>query len=172
MGVITLTETDVMDPEKIRRSSAQVKAAICYIFEGEKALMIIRKKEPFLGYMVAPGGKFEKGETPLQCIKREIMEETGLNIKKCDLKIVTSELGPEHYNWILYIFVCNDFEGNVVESDEGSLRWVETGNLLKEKMSDIDKRILPFVLDGKKYFMKLRYDDDKNCTIEEINDIV
>lgn len=163
---------DVLDPENIRRSSSQVRAAMCYIFRDGKALLIKRKKEPFAGNLVAPGGKFENGETPFQCIEREIIEETGLKIKHYELKIITSEIGPGHYNWILYIFVCSDFEGTVTESDEGKLCWVEKNRLLTEKMADIDKRMLPYVLDNGKYFMKLRYDDDRNCTIEEINNIV
>lgn len=166
-----MDKINVMEPENIRRSSEQIKASMCYIFHKGKALMIKRKKEPFKGYIVAPGGKFEKGETPGQCIEREVFEETGLRIKDCALKIVTSELGPEHYNWLLYIFVCSSFEGEVIESDEGELCWIDIDKLALCGMSDIDRRMLPYVMDGNRYFMKLRYDEYKNCTIEEIKHI-
>lgn len=159
---------NIIEPENIRRGPEQIKTAICYIFDGDRTLMIERKKEPFTGYLVAPGGKFEKGETPFQCIEREIMEETGLRIKDYSLKIVTSEMGPMHYNWILYIFVCRGFEGDVRESDEGKLHWVDIDKLTSQKMSDIDKLMLPYVFDDNRYFMKLHYDEDKNCTIEDI----
>lgn len=158
----------IKNPENIRRSENQVRAAICYIFKDGKALMIKRKKEPFSGYITAPGGKFEEGETPYECAAREIREETGLCVKDFEIKIVTSELGPEHYNWILYIFVCMDFEGCVTESDEGELLWVPVEELPYCRMSDIDREMLPYVLDDKKYFMKLKYDDEKRCTIESI----
>lgn len=161
----------VLDPENIRRSSEQVRAAICYIFKDGKALMIRRKKEPFKGFIVAPGGKFEDGETPFQCIEREICEETGVHIMDYSLKIVTSELGPEHYNWILYIFVCRGYEGNVVESEEGELCWVPVDLLEQENMSQIDREMLPYVFDSNRYFMKLRYDDNKNCIIESIRQL-
>lgn len=159
----------IIDPENIRRSVGQVKAAICYIQDSGRSLMIKRRKEPFSGYIVAPGGKFEYGETPSQCIEREIYEETGLIIKDYKLKIVTSELGPSHYNWILYIYVCTGFEGSVKESDEGELCWVDSDKLAFEQMADIDKKMLPYVFDDKRYFFKLKYDSDKNCTIESIN---
>lgn len=159
---------NIINPENIRRSPAQVKAAISYIFHEGKSLMIRRKKEPFNGYIVAPGGRFENGETPFQCIEREIYEETGLHMKDYKLKIVTTELGPKNYNWLLYLFVCTGFEGTVRESDEGELLWVDIDKLTQEKMSDIDKRMLPYVLDHERYFMKLRYDENKNCTMEEI----
>ena len=159
---------NIMDPETVRRGPQQVKAAICYIFDKGKALMIKRIKEPFTGCLVAPGGKFEAGETPVQCVKREIKEETGLDIKKTSLKIVTSELGPKNYNWLLYIFTCDDFEGDVRVSDEGELVWAQVDKLKYMNMCDIDKRLLSYVLDKGKYFMKLRYDDDKNCSIEDV----
>lgn len=163
-----MNKISIINPENIRRSPEQVRAAICYLFDGDRALMIKRKKEPFSGYIVAPGGRFEKRETPFQCVEREILEETGLRIKDYELKIVTSELGPPHYRWILYLFVCKNFEGVVQESDEGELCWVDRDKLTKHKMSDIDKRMLPYVFDDKRYFFKLRYDNDKNCTIEDI----
>lgn len=159
---------NIINPENIRRSEEQVKAAICYIFDGDKSLMIKRKKEPFSGYIVAPGGRFEEGETPFQCIEREIMEETGLAIKDYKLKIVTSEVGPKHYRWILYLFICNAFEGTVRESDEGELCWVDIDKLTQNKMSDIDKEMLPYVLDDKKYFFKISYNDDKKPSIEGV----
>lgn len=163
-----MNKINILNPEQIRRNPMQVKAAMCYIFDDNKALMIKRKKEPFSGNIVAPGGKFEAGETPLLCVQREIHEETGLQIKDCSLKIVTSEIGPKHYNWLLYIFVCSRFEGEVVESDEGELCWIEKDKLSLHEMADIDKRMLPYVMDDKKYFMKLKYDSEKNCTIEDI----
>ena len=165
-----MDQVNLLNPENIRRGPQQVKAAICYIFYNNMSLMIKRKKEPFSGHIVAAGGKFEEGETPFQCVEREIFEETGLKIKNYKLKIVTSELGPNHYNWLLYLFVCEGFEGTLQESDEGELCWVEKDKLLLEKMSDIDKKMLTYVLDDKRYFMKLRYDEDKNCTIEDIRE--
>lgn len=161
---------NVCNPENIRRNGRQVKCAICYILNEGKALMIKRKKEPFSGNLVAPGGKFEKGETPFECIEREIFEETGLKIKDYSLKIVTSEIGPENYNWILYLFVCSGFEGVVTESSEGHLIWVDMDRLPYENMADIDKRMLPYVMDDGRYFMKLDYDENKNCRIVEIKD--
>lgn len=163
-----LDKINIINPENIRRSPEQVKAAISYIFHDGKALMIKRKKEPFMGHIVAPGGKFEVGETPIECVKREIFEETGLKMKEYSLKIVTSEIGPNHYNWLLYIFICSDFEGAVRESDEGELNWVAVDKLTHEKMSEIDKKMLPYVLDGNSYFMELKYDESKNCSIENI----
>ena len=159
---------NILNPENIRRSGNQKACAMCYLMDGGRVLMIKRKKEPFAGKLVAPGGKFESGENPFQCIEREIFEETGLRIKNYDLKIVTSEVGPENYNWILYLFICGDFTGSVIESSEGRLVWVERDMLRYQNMADIDRRMLPYVMDDGRYFMALDYDGSRNCSIAEI----
>lgn len=157
--------------KKIRRSPSQKVAAICYIIEDGKTLMIDRIKEPFKGFLVAPGGKKEEGEAIEDCIKREIVEETGLIIDNPELKVVTTEIGPDNYNWILFIYVCREYSGGIVESDEGKLVWVNIESLKDERLSDIDKEILPYLFSDKKYIMHLKYDDNKNCTIESVGEL-
>jgi 8-oxo-dGTP diphosphatase len=154
--------------KSIRRNPIQRIAAICYIIKDEKTLMIDRIKEPFKGFLVAPGGKQEEEEAIEDCIKREIIEETGLIIKNPELKVVTTEIGPENYNWILFIYVCRQFSGEVKESNEGKLTWIDIESLKDERLSKIDKEILPYVFSENKYIMYLKYDNNKNCTIESV----
>lgn len=154
--------------KSIRRSPRQRIAAICYIIMDNKTLMIDRIKEPFKGFLVAPGGKREEGEEIEECIKREIIEETGLIINNPELRVVTTEIGPDNYNWILFIYVCREFSGKVIESDEGKLTWIEINNLKDERLSKIDKEILPYLFTDDKYLMYLKYDENKNCKMERV----
>lgn len=156
--------------KSIRRSPLQKIAAICYVIKDNKTLMIDRIKEPFKGYLVAPGGKKEKGEEIKDCIKREIFEETGLIISNPELRVVTTEIGPENYNWILFIYICREFSGRVIESDEGKLTWIEIESLKDERLSKIDKEILPYLFTDNKYIMYLKYDENRNCTIESVEE--
>lgn len=157
--------------KSIRRSPVQKIAAICYIVKDNKTLMIDRIKEPFKGFLVAPGGKKEDGEAIEDCVKREIIEETGLIINNPVLKVVTTEIGPDNYNWILFIYVCSESFGEVKESDEGKLIWIEIENLKNERLSKIDKEILPYLFSDNKVIMHLKYDDNKNCTIERVEEL-
>lgn len=157
--------------EKLRRNKEQRVAAMCYIIHGDKVLLLHRVKEPFQGFLVPPGGKREENENIYECIKREIFEETGLNIKNPKLKVVTTEIGPKNYNWILFIFICSDFYGELKESSEGKLTWKYIKDLPGENMSQIDKMMLPYIFDEKQYIMYLRYDENKNCTIENLEEI-
>lgn len=157
--------------KSIRRSPKQRIAAICYVIQDDRTLMIDRIKEPFKGFLVAPGGKREAGEGIEDCIKREIFEETGLKIKNPELKVVTTEIGPENYNWILFIYICREFSGKVIESDEGKLTWIEIKSLKDERLSKIDKEILNYLFTNNKYIMHLKYDENKNCTIESVEEL-
>lgn len=157
--------------ERIRRSQEQKVAAICYIIKDGETLMMDRIKEPFSGYLVAPGGKKEKGEDILECIKREVYEETGLSIENPELRVVTTEIGPENYNWILFIYTCSEFTGEVKESSEGKLVWINVDDLMKERLSQIDKDIVPYLFADKTYLMHLKYDKELDCIIESIEEI-
>lgn len=158
--------------EKIRQSEKQKIATMCYLIKDDREVLLLhRVKEPFKGFLVPPGGKKEAGEDIFQCIKREMYEETGFLIEDPQIRVVTSEIGPENYNWILFIFTCKDFSGEMKESNEGKLSWVELNSIEKQNLSQIDKLMLPYVFEDKQYIMYLKYDEDKICTIEKIEEV-
>jgi len=53
---------------------------LCFIKQGDKILMLNRNKAPWLGIWNGVGGKRQADESPLECIHREIIEETNINI--------------------------------------------------------------------------------------------
>lgn len=85
------------------------------------------------GTWTMPGGKIDFGETPHEGAKREAEEETGLNIDKDKLKLisVTNEV-VEDAHFITLGFLCEEFEGEakVMEPDEiTEWRWFDLHNL-------------------------------------------
>lgn len=88
----------------------------CYIDNGKELLLLHRNKKPndvHEGKWISVGGKLEAGETPDECARREIFEETHLTVKKMDFKgmITFPEFTPGH-DWYTYVFKVTDFEGN------------------------------------------------------------
>ena len=54
---------------------------ICFCLRGDAVLMLYRDRPPFARHWNGLGGKIEPGETPLACVEREVLEESGLNLR-------------------------------------------------------------------------------------------
>jgi 8-oxo-dGTP diphosphatase len=79
------------------------------------------------------GGKFEAGETPEECVIREIYEESGLSIwdpKLCGLLIFPQFKGND---WYGFVFAATDFSGELIDSPEGKLEWIHEGKFFSAK---------------------------------------
>ena len=124
---------------------------MCYIENDGKYLILHRNKkqnDPNHDLWLGIGGHFECGETPGECIRHEVKEETGLTLINPELRgIVTFSDGDWHE--YMFLYSAYDFEGELSECDEGELLWVE-----KEKV----KNELP-IWEGDRIFLKLL---DKN----------
>lgn len=71
----------------------------------------------------SPGGKFESGETPLDCIVREFKEETGLTLINPKLQGIS--YWKDSYEGIIFVFVAEEYEGELMKnSEEGNLTWI------------------------------------------------
>ena len=127
-------------------------ATLCYVKHEHKTLMLHRvKKENDIHQdkWNGLGGKFDQGETPEECVIREVEEESGLLIKNPVLKgILTFPEFSAGEDWYVFVFVANEFEGELIESAEGNLEWIRDDQLL-----DLN------LWEGDKYFLK-HLDDD------------
>ncbi|MGT2666272.1 NUDIX hydrolase [Streptococcus rifensis] len=142
-------------------------ATICYVDNGESLLLLHRNKKPndvHEGKWIGVGGKFEAGESPEECAKREILEETGLTAIKMNLcgVITFPEFTPDH-DWYTYVFRVTAFEGTVLEDcPEGDLEWVPYDQVLSKPTWEGDKTFLSWILGNKPFFSaKFSYKDSE-----------
>jgi len=92
------------------------------------------------------GGKLEPGETPEECALREIYEESGLKVRNPRLKgLLTFPLFANDEDWYAFVFVCEDFEGQLIDSPEGELRWIPDQELLGLNLWEGDHIFLPWL---------------------------
>ena len=94
-------------------------ATICYIDNGKELLLLHRNKKPndvHEGKWISVGGKLEAGETPDECARREILEETHFTVTDMDFKgmITFPEFTPGH-DWYTYVFKVTGFEGELMK---------------------------------------------------------
>ena len=111
---------------------------------GEKWLLINRNKGDYLKKWALVGGKLEHNEELQEAILREIAEETGLKVKWEGVKgIINERLREENKEDMIrhfIIFVCQTsvLEGELMESEEGELRWFTI-----EDIESIKGQIIP-----------------------------
>ena len=100
---------------------------MCMVYDKDKLLLQKRLKKDWPGY-VFPGGHVEPGESIVQSVIREMKEETGLTIRHpqlCGVKQFPIEEG----RYIVFLFKTNEFEGELTDSEEGPMEWVERNQL-------------------------------------------
>lgn len=79
------------------------------------------------------GGKFEEGESPEECALREVKEETGLTLKSYEYRGIVTFVSDNNFTEFMHIFWSDDFEGEIIDCDEGKLEWIE-----KSKLNDFE----------------------------------
>jgi protein-S-isoprenylcysteine O-methyltransferase Ste14/8-oxo-dGTP pyrophosphatase MutT (NUDIX family) len=140
-------------------------ATLVYALRDEQVLMLRRTTEPNRGLWVAPGGKFDHGESPTECAVREMYEETGLRIQQPVLRAVMTETSPRaDYQWLTFIFVAWDFEGTFTPAPGiGEFRWVPVDEVVKLPIPPADAIFFPRLLEnGSTFHGKFEYDADLN----------
>ncbi|MFT8491128.1 MAG: NUDIX domain-containing protein [Gluconobacter oxydans] len=90
-------------------------------------LLVYRKRDPERDYWGLPGGKVEPFEPLQQAVRREIFEETGLQIERMSLLCVVDQIAPDrNEHWIAPVYIAEDFTGNAsIREPEalGDVKW-------------------------------------------------
>ncbi|NQV51265.1 MAG: 8-oxo-dGTP diphosphatase [Candidatus Marinimicrobia bacterium] len=118
-------------------------ATLCYIRDGGKTLMLHRiKKENDMhqGKWNGLGGKFESGETPEACAIREVYEESGLVVKEPKLKgFISFPQFDSANDWYVFVYRFDGYTGDLIESPEGQLEWIQNEELNNLELWEGDK---------------------------------
>lgn len=99
------------------------------IFEGENVLLAKRGKPPSLGNWSIPGGALELGEMLEDACKREVLEETGLNVELISRFTVLDRVTRDQwervqYHYVLVDYICRPSGGSLNPgSDISDVKW-------------------------------------------------
>jgi len=140
-------------------------ATLCYLRKNNQTLMLHRiKKENDMheGKWNGLGGKLEPGESPEECAIREIKEESGLDVVNPELKgVLTFPKFSKGEDWYVFLFVFTEFSGQLINSDEGHLEWIDNKNLLDLPLWEGDKIFLKWLNEEIFFSAKFVYRDEK-----------
>jgi mutator protein MutT len=109
-------------------------------------LLITRRPQGshLAGYWEFPGGKQEPGETLETCLRREILEELGVDVK-VDRRLLLVVHDYEMKTISLHFFQCSHLRGEPRPIGCDGLKWVDPQNLDHYRLPPPDVQILPFI---------------------------
>ena len=120
------------------------------IVEGGRVLLVRRDTEPLRGEWSVPGGMLELGEKLRDGVRREVQEETGIDVETGDVldvfdSIFTDTLGRTQYHYVLIDYLCRPLGGEPrAGSDVSDVRWVSADALpamrLRESIEQVVRK--------------------------------
>lgn len=138
---------------------------LCHIEKDGKYLMLhrtVKKNDLNHDKWVAIGGKFEEGESPEECNRREVFEETGLKLNTAKYCGIVTFVSDKWESELMHIFYSDDYSGTITDCDEGELCWVEKSEVYNLPIWQGDKIFLRLLENKDEPFfsLKLEYCDE------------
>ena len=142
-----------------------VNTTLCYIEKDGAYLMIHRvKKKNDMNHdkWIGVGGKFEPGESPFDCARREILEETGITVKDLKYRGIVTFVSDLYGTEYMHLFTADDYDGDInYNCNEGKLEWVKKSDINSLPIWEGDKIFFDLLDKEKRFFsLKLTYEYD------------
>ena len=136
-----------------------LNTTLSYIEKNGSYLMLHRvKKKNDVNHdkWIGVGGKFEEGESPFDCARREILEECGIAVKDLRYRGIVTFVSDEYGTEYMHLFTATDYEGEIrSDCDEGNLEWVKKDTVSSLPIWEGDK-IFFRLLDTEERFFSLK----------------
>lgn len=122
-------------------------STLCYLKRDNQYLMLhrtMKKNDVNKDKWIGVGGHFEEGESPEECVLREVWEETGYTLTSYQYRGLVTFVSGDGVTEYMSLFTADGFEGEPRTCDEGELEWVPV-----EKVQDLN------IWEGDKIFFRL-----------------
>lgn len=141
-----------------------ISSTLCYIERDGKYLMLHRVKKKVdanKDKWIGVGGRFEEGESPEDCVCREVCEETGLTLTDFTYRGLVTFVSDKWEGEFMHLFTATGYTGSIKECDEGVLEWISKEDLMKLPMWEGDRIFLELIAAPSPFFsLKLRYEGE------------
>ncbi len=150
-----------------------INSTLCYLEKDGAYLMLHRikkKKDVNKDKWIGVGGKFEDKESPEDCLKREVWEETGLTLTSWRYRGIVTFVSDEAPTEYMHLFTADGFEGDMVrpaDCSEGTLEWVPIHDVPSLNLWAGDKIFLRLLSENAPFFsLKLEYHGSELVKVE------
>lgn len=125
-----------------RKQSPQIVSAA--VIEKDGLVLIGKRKrgKHFAGNWEFPGGTLEEGETPEQCLKRELQEELAIEVEVGDLFCSSAVSYTSEWTVKLLAYRTTLISGVFNLSDHEEIRWVKPADLVNYDFPEADKSVV------------------------------
>ena len=122
----------------------------CALIDADNRVLIAQRPEgkQLAGLWEFPGGKVETGETPEECLIRELREEIGVETQAACLAPLTfASHSYDDFHLLMPLYVCRRFTGIAAPREGQALKWVKPIRLRDYPMPPADAPLIPFLID-------------------------
>lgn len=137
---------------------------LCYLEQNGEYLMLHRnrkKQDVNEGKWIGLGGHLEPGESPEDCVLREVSEECGLTLTSWRLRGIVSFLPEGSDGEYMFLYTADGFEGQLSGCTEGELAWVKKERVYELPLWQGDQLFLDLLRTREEFFsLKLMYQGD------------
>ena len=140
------------------------QTTLCYLERGDEYLMLHRtkkKNDENHDKWIGVGGKFEANESPEDCMRREIFEETGVTVTDYRYRGIVTFVSDLYETEYMHLFTVSGWTGEARECDEGELAWIKKQKLFDLTLWQGDRIFLELLQKDVPFFsLKLTYRGD------------
>ncbi len=122
----------------------------CALVDTDGRVLLSKRPEgkSLAGLWEFPGGKLEAGETPEECLVRELHEELGIIVKTACLAPLTfASHRYEKFHLFMPLYICRRFEGMPTGREGQELKWVKPRHMRDYPMPPADEPLIPILVD-------------------------
>ncbi len=127
-----------------------VLVSACAIVDADNRVLICQRPvgKALAGLWEFPGGKVENGETPEDCLIRELDEELGITTwKSCLAPLTFASHCYDDFHLLMPLFICRKWEGIPSARESQQMKWVPANQLRDYEMPPADAPLIPALID-------------------------
>lgn len=138
---------------------------LCYVEQDGRYLMlhrVVKENDLNRDKWIGIGGHLEEGESPDECLRREVREETGCDVVEPRFRGLVTFVSDAWGTEYMCLYTASGLRGELRACDEGVLEWVEKSRLDLLNLWEGDRIFFRLLDENAPFFsLKLRYEGDR-----------